>query len=61
VKLSMTWRLRAAIVAFRRTDCNYVFLNEIPTVGNDVEDVQDICGRLFILCAARCCLLLSVL
>jgi Acetyl-CoA carboxylase, central region len=27
----------------RRTDCNHISLNVIPTVRIDVEDVQDIC------------------
>jgi hypothetical protein len=26
----------------RRTDCNFLSLSKIPTVGNGVEDVQDI-------------------
>jgi TPR repeat protein len=42
----------------RMTDCNYLSLNEIPTVGNEVEDVQDICRRLSMLYTARCWLLL---
>jgi biotin carboxylase/acetyl-CoA carboxylase carboxyltransferase component/biotin carboxyl carrier protein len=42
---------------FRRTDCNHIFLNVIPTVRIDVEDVQKICRRLFMRYAARCWLL----
>jgi biotin carboxylase/acetyl-CoA carboxylase carboxyltransferase component/biotin carboxyl carrier protein len=42
---------------FRRTDCNHIFLNVIPTVRIDVEDVQKICRRLFMRFAARCWLL----
>jgi hypothetical protein len=42
----------------RRTDCNCISLNEMPTVGNDVEYLQDVCRRLFKLHAAGCWLLL---
>jgi hypothetical protein len=45
----------------RRTDCNFVSLSKIPTVGNGVEDVQDIyvedCSCVVPL-VAGCCLFL---
>lgn len=42
---------------FRRTDCNHIFLNVIPTVRIDVEDVQKICKRMFMRYSTRCWLL----
>jgi biotin carboxylase/acetyl-CoA carboxylase carboxyltransferase component/biotin carboxyl carrier protein len=42
---------------FRRTDCNHIFINVIPTVRIDVEDVQKICRRMFMRYAQRCWLL----
>jgi biotin carboxylase/acetyl-CoA carboxylase carboxyltransferase component/biotin carboxyl carrier protein len=42
---------------FRRTDCNHIFINVIPTVRIDVEDIQKICKRMFMRYAQRCWLL----
>lgn len=42
---------------FRRTDCNHIFINVIPTVRVDVEDIQKICKRMFMRFAQRCWLL----
>lgn len=42
---------------FRRTDCNHIFINVIPTVRVDVEDIQKICKRMFMRYAQRCWLL----
>lgn len=39
---------------FKRTDCNHIFINVIPTVRIDVEDVQKICKRLFMRYSQRC-------
>jgi Acetyl-CoA carboxylase, central region len=38
----------------RTSDRNHISLNVIPTVRFDVEDVQEICRRLFMRHAARC-------
>lgn len=42
---------------FRRTDCNHIFINVIPIVRIDVEDIEKICRRLFLRYASRCWLL----
>lgn len=39
---------------FRRTDFNHVFLNVVPPVQIDIEDVEAICRRMFQRYAARC-------
>lgn len=39
---------------FRRTDFNHIFLNLIPPVQIDIEDVEKICRRMFQRYAARC-------
>lgn len=39
---------------FRRTDFNHIFLNVIPPVQIDVDDVEAICKRMFQRYAGRC-------
>lgn len=39
---------------FRRTDFNHIFLNIVPPVHIDIEDVESICRRMFQRYAARC-------
>eukprot|EP00737_Agarophyton_chilense_P001387 gb/GEZJ01001557.1/.p1 GENE.gb/GEZJ01001557.1/~~gb/GEZJ01001557.1/.p1 ORF type:complete len:2331 (-),score=312.23 gb/GEZJ01001557.1/:1422-8057(-) len=39
---------------FRRTDFNHIFLNIVPSVEIDIEDVEAICRRMFQRYANRC-------
>ncbi|KAA8495577.1 Acetyl-CoA carboxylase [Porphyridium purpureum] len=39
---------------FQRTDFNHIFLNLIPVLNIDVEDVEAICRRIFFRYASRC-------
>ncbi|KAI0561153.1 acetyl-CoA carboxylase [Gracilaria domingensis] len=39
---------------FRRTDFNHIFLNVVPSVEIDIEDVEAICRRMFQRYANRC-------
>eukprot|EP00172_Hildenbrandia_rubra_P004148 Plantae.Rhodophyta-Hildenbrandia_rubra.ctg785.p1 GENE.Plantae.Rhodophyta-Hildenbrandia_rubra.ctg785~~Plantae.Rhodophyta-Hildenbrandia_rubra.ctg785.p1 ORF type:complete len:1318 (-),score=208.85 Plantae.Rhodophyta-Hildenbrandia_rubra.ctg785:470-4423(-) len=39
---------------YLRTDSNHIFLNVLPPVSIDFEDVESICRRMFLRCAARC-------
>ena len=40
---------------FRRTDFNHIFLNVIPPVKVEIDDIEALCRRMFQRYANRCC------